>query len=284
VRERSQGEQALRRANWVFTREQRITFGRELPRHNELIAGALWSRPGVLEVSVEQDYARDLGVGLGSRIAFDVQGVPVELLVTSLRNVEWRSFSPNFFLLAEPGALDDAPYFRIGALRVDAAAEQPLQDAIAARYPNVTLVRVRGMVDRVSALIAQLALGVRLLGGFAVLTGLVIVAGAAAATQLRRAREAALLKTLGVTRARVIAMFAIEYALLGAVAGTLGAAAAYALAFAFTSEVLGLPGAPSPVPCLWAIGFTALLAIVGGLLASARALVVRPLQVLRQEA
>ena len=140
------------------------------------------------------------------------------------------------------------------------------------------------MIERVSALLGQLALGVRLLGGFAVLTGLVILAGAAASTQLRRAREAALLKTLGVTRARVAAMFAVEYALLGAVAGVLGAAFAYALAFAFTSEVLGLPSTPSVGLLAAAVAFTALLSIVAGLLASFRALFVPPLHVLRQEA
>jgi putative ABC transport system permease protein len=145
------------------------------------------------------------------------------------------------------------------------------------------VIRVRSIIERVSSILDQVALGVRLLGGLAVLTGLVILIGTVAATQLRRAREAALLKTLGVTRARVAAMFAWEYALRGAVAGLLGALGAYALALGFTTQVLELSRAPSVALCVAAVVCATLLSVLGGLLASVRALVVRPLFVLRQE-
>jgi len=284
VRERARTGGDAQRASWVFTREQRVTWQARLPEHNTIVAGALWHKPGVAEISIEQDYARDLGVGLGSTIVFDVQGVQMPFAVTSVRTVEWRSFSPNFFLVAEPGYLDDAPQFHIGAMRVDADAEQTLQNELSARYPNVTVIRVRSIIERVSAILDQVALGVRLLGGFAVLTGLVILIGTVAATQLRRAREAALLKTLGVTRARVAAMFAWEYALRGAVAGALGSLGAYALAHGFTSQVLELSRAPSLALCAAAVLSAVLLSMFGGLLASLRALLVPPLLVLRQDA
>jgi putative ABC transport system permease protein len=283
VRERAQAGGDAQRASWVYTREQRVTWQARLPEHNTIVAGALWRRPGVAELSIEQDYARDLGVGLDSRVMFDVQGVPIEFVVTSLRKVQWRSFSPNFFLVVEPGYLDDAPQFHIAAMRLDAAVEQRVQDELTERYPNVTVIRVRSIIERVSSILDQVALGVRLLGGFAVLTGLVILIGTVAATQLRRAREAALLKTLGVTRARVAAMFAWEYALRGAVAGALGALGAYALAYGFTSQVLELARAPSLALCIAAVLCATVLSVLGGLLASTRALLVPPLLVLRQE-
>jgi putative ABC transport system permease protein len=272
-----------RRAGWVFTREQRVTWSATLPDNNVVTAGALWQDPAAAEISIEQDFARDLGVGLGSVLELDVQGVALRFRVTSLRNVEWRSFSPNFFLVAEPGYLEDAPQFRIGALRIAKEREQALQDALTEGYPNLTVVRVRSMIERASALLAQIAVGVRVLGGFAVLTGLIVLAGAVAATQLRRARETALLKTLGVTRARVVAMFALEYALRGAVAGVLGAAGAYALCYGFTSQVLQLRALPSLALCAVAVLAAVALSVLGGLAASTRALLVRPMFVLRQE-
>jgi len=284
VRERARaGGDDAQQASWVYTREQRVTWQKQLPEHNTLVAGALWHKPDVAELSVEEDYAHDLGVGLGSTVVFDVQGVPMEFVVTSLRQVEWRSFAPNFFLVVEPGYLDDAPQFHIGAMRVEPAAEQTLQNELTSRYPNVTVIRVRSIIERVSSILDQVALGVRLLGGLAVLTGLVILIGTVAATQLRRAREAALLKTLGVTRARVAAMFAWEYALRGAVAGLLGALGAYALAYGFTTQVLELSRAPSVALCVAAVVCATVLSVMGGLLASLRALLVRPLFVLRQE-
>src|SRR5205085_3011115 len=139
-------------------REQRVTTLRELPKSNTIIEGSLWSDPKAFEMSVEADFARDMGAHLGSRLTFDVQGVPVDFEVTSLRTVEWRSFSVNFFLVAEPGALDDAPQFVIAAGRVPPAAEQPMQDEIAKLYPNVTVLRVRELLERAASILGQVAI------------------------------------------------------------------------------------------------------------------------------
>jgi len=57
---------------WALTREQRLTYLDELPEDNRVIAGALWSEPGVAEVSVEEEFAGDLGVGVGSTLGFDL--------------------------------------------------------------------------------------------------------------------------------------------------------------------------------------------------------------------
>jgi putative ABC transport system permease protein len=270
------------RANWVLTREQRVTTLKTLPPSNTIIEGSLWSDPNAQEMSVERDFARDMGAKLGSRLTFDVQGVPVEFVVTSLRTVEWRSFSVNFFLVAEPGALDDAPQFVLAAARVPATAEQPMQDEIARSYPNVTVLRVRQLLERAAAILDQGALAVRLLGAFAAATGLIILSGSVAASQLRRAREAALLKALGLTRVRVASMFAIEYALAGAVAGAIAAAGAYLLAWLFTHSVLDLSTTPSLRLCAAGWAITVALSILAGLAASARALRVSPLAVFRE--
>lgn len=268
------------RGQWVLTREQRISWMRELPSDNRVVAGALWSDPGVAELSVEVGFARDLAIGLGSMLRFDVQGVELDFKVTSLRTVKWRSFSSNFFLVAEPGTLDDAPHFRFGAVRMPPAAEQQLQNELARSAPNVTMLRTQGLLERAQGVLRQAALAVRLLGSFAVLTGLIILMGAVLASQLRRTREAALWKVLGLTRLQVVTLFAVEYALLGAVAATLGAAAAYGLTLAIARQLLELPTWPSWQSCAIAVLATTLLSVVCGLLASVRALLAKPLDVL----
>lgn len=272
-----------RRVRWLLTREQRISWVGELPESNALVTGRFFADAAVAEVSVEDRFARDLGLQIGSRLTLDVQGVPMTFTVTSIRHIEWRSFSPNFFVLVEPGYLEDAPQFRIGAMRLAVDQEQPFQDAVTDRFPNVTVLRVRAIIDEVSALLSQAAVGVRLLGAFAVLTGLIILAGAVAATQLRRGREAALLKTLGVTRARVAAMFAWEYALRGGVAGLLGGLGAFGLAYAFTSQVLDLRSPPDVGLCIAGVLATTALSVAAGLLASAGALAAPPWRALRQD-
>ena len=274
-------EERGQRGRWALTREQRLTFLDRLPADNTLVEGALWSDPQAAEVSVEEEYARDLGLKLGSKIVFDVQGVPVALTVTSLRKVRWESFAINFFWVVEPGVLDRAPQMRIASVRLPAGGEQHLQDALAATFPNVTVFAIREVLEKVSAVLERIALGVRFLGGFTVLAGLAILAGAVAASSAQRGREAALGKALGMTRPQVAALFATESAIVGALAGAIGSVAGTALAAVVLEKGMDIPFRLEVLPPLAAIAFAALLAAGAGLAASARPLAQRPLEALR---
>lgn len=280
-REEGEGRGGRGRGRWALTREQRLTWQAELGADNRLVSGALWSDPEHDEVSLEQRYAEDIGATLGTHLVFDLQGVPVELVVTSLREVEWESFGINFFLVAEPGALDEAPHSLLAAAGVEPEREQRVQDRVAAELSNVTVVRVRAILDKVRHVLERAGLAVQILGGFTAVVGLVLLAGVASLGALRRAREAALWKVLGLTRGGVARLFALEFALLGAVSGFLGALGACALAWAFLDRVLELeahiPWQAAPLAGLGA----GLLAATSGLLGCLRALAVRPIESLR---
>ena len=274
-------ELAAERGNWSLTREQRLTWRRALTEDNTIVAGALWSDPAQAEISVEERFARRIGVDVGSTITFDIQGVPVPLRVTSIRAVEWQSLSLNFFLVAEPGALEGAPALYLASAQVPSAAEAPLQDRLGASFGNVTVLRVRAVLDEVLGLLDRIAWGLRILGALTVLAGLAMLAGAVSASVLHRAREVALLKTLGVTRRGVATLLFTEYALGGAVAGLIGAGGAMLLAWAWLDLVaeidVSLPWVVVPLAML----AIALLSAACGVLANVRALRVRPVAVLR---
>jgi len=267
---------------WVLTREQRLTSMATLPEDNVIVDGALWVHPDRSEVSIEADFARDLGVGVGDSIVFDIQGVPVELFVSSIRTVEWESFSINFFLVVEPGVLDRAPRFRIATARLSAAEELPLQNRLAAAFPNVTVLRIRDVLEKVVGILEQLGNGIRFLGAFTVLAGIAILAGAVSAGAIRRGRQVALFKTLGMTRAQVVSVFAVEYALVGLVAGVLGTVGAVVMAWTVVRFGFQIAWAWNPGALMVALVATVVMSVVAGLAASARALTVRPLAVLRQ--
>ncbi len=267
---------------WVLTREQRLTSMATLPEDNVIIEGTLWSDPDRAEVSIERDFAADMGVAVGDTVVFNVQGVPLELLVSSIRTVEWERFSINFFLVVEPGVLDEAPRYRIASARLAPAAEVPFQDRLAAAFPNVTMLRIRDLLEKIVAVLEQVGFGVRFLGAFTVFAGIAILAGAVSAGAVRRGRQVALYKTLGMTRAQVVSVFAVEYALIGLVAGVLGTVGAIALAFFVVRFGFEIAWAWDPVASLSAAAATVVLSVAAGLAASARALAVRPLAVLRQ--
>jgi putative ABC transport system permease protein len=138
------------------------------------------------------------------------------------------------------------------------------------------LEKIRGVMLRISG-------GIRFLGGFTVLAGIAILAGAVSATSSRRGREVALLKTLGMTRGGVMAVFATEYALLGLVAGLIGAAAGTGIAWAVLTKQMEVAWKFPPVTFLLTIAGAAALAVLAGLAASANALRRRPIEALRTE-
>jgi putative ABC transport system permease protein len=281
--ERRDGKDGRGRGRWVFTREQNLTWMHELPQDNEIVAGRLWSDPARAEISIEEEFAADMGVKLGSTVVFDVQGVPVEVTVTSLRKVGWRSFGINFFLVVEPGVLDDAPQRRVATARLPAGMEQAAQDRVAAEFPNVVVLKVREIVEKVAKLLDRIGLAIRILGGFAIAAGIAILAGAVGAQASRRGREVALLKTLGSTRAGVVGTFSVEFALLGLVAGLVGTVGGGVLAWAVITRGMELPWTWRPGVLLLAPLGAVLLAVAAGITASLGALRKRPIEVLRAE-
>ncbi|MFY9819909.1 MAG: FtsX-like permease family protein [Thermoanaerobaculia bacterium] len=280
-------EQGGRERRWGLTREQRLTYMRELPKDNQIVAGRLWSDPDPsphhAEVSLEKEFADGIGARLGSTLTFDVQGVPIDLKVTSLRTVNWQTFGINFFLVVEPGVLESAPQTRLAVARLPKGGEQRAQDALAASYPNVTLLRIREILEKVLKVLQRISLGIRFLGGFTVVAGIAILAGAISAGSARRGREVALLKTLGMTRRGVAATFAAEYSLIGLVAGGIGTAGATVLAYGVITRGFKIPWQLDPLSMTVALGGTVILAVLAGLAASYRALQRRPIEVLRAE-
>lgn len=275
------GEEDRRR--WVLTRQQRLTYMEELPEDNEIVEGELWSDPDRAEVSLEEEFARDLGAGIGSVLEVDVQGIPVELVVTSTRSVEWETFGINFFLIVEPGVLEEAPQFRLAAARLPEGGEQRIQDRLVGSFPNVTMIRIREVLDRIAKVMRQVGLGVRILGGFTVVAGILILGGAVSAGSIRRGREVALLKTLGMTRRGVLSVYAVEYALVGIVAGALGISGGGVLAAMMLDRWMEISWEFSPAPFAVALTGAVLLAVAAGTAASFRALTRRPAEVLRDE-
>jgi putative ABC transport system permease protein len=268
---------------WALTREQRLTYMAELPKDNTLVEGKLWSDPQHAEVSLERGFADDIGAHLGSVMTFDIQGVPLELRVTSIRTVKWESFGINFFLVVEPGVLEKAPQQRLAAARLPQGGEQAIQDRLAAGFPNVTMLQTREVLEKIRNVMLRISGGIRFLGGFTALAGIAILAGAVSATSARRGREVALLKALGMTRGGVMAVFATEYALLGLVAGIIGAAAGTAIAWAVLTQQMEVQWAFPPVTFGTAIVGACALAILAGLAASTTALRQRPIEALRAD-
>jgi putative ABC transport system permease protein len=265
---------------WALTREQRLTYLEDLPKGNTVVEGSWWRSTARNDVSLEVEFAHRLGATVGSRLTFDVQGVPITLTVTSLRRVNWRTFGINFFAVANPAALSDAPQTLLAAARLPQQQEQRIQDRLVAAVPNVTVIRIRDMLEKVSGVVERLADGVRFLGGFTFVAGLGILAAAFHIAGQGRRREVALLKVLGFTRAQVLVAFAVQYALIGLTAAAIGTIAGCLLGWLVVRWILDLSWHWPFLPLLLAAASTTLVALLTSLAATRPAIRTRPSRVL----
>jgi len=152
-----------------------------------------------------------------------------------------------------------------------------------AAFPNVTAIPVRDVMERVAVVLDEIAVAVRLVALFTLGTGLVVMAGALAATRSQRLYESVVLRTLGATRGVVARAFAVEYGLLGAAAGVGGGLLATLLAWAVVRWVLDTPWSFDLAPLLLGLAATITLALAVGFLTTFRLLGQKPLPVLRRE-
>jgi putative ABC transport system permease protein len=201
----------------------------------------------------------------------------------SLRKVDWQSLTANFFMVLSPGALDGAPATYMATARVPAGAETSLQDRVVATFPNVTAIPVRSVLERVAQVLDQIAFAVRFMALFSIAAGLVVMAGALAATRYQRLYESVIFKTLGATRWAIARAFAVEYACLGATAGVGGTALAAVLAWIVLRFILDTPWTLEAETLVLGVLATTGVALAVGLLATIRLLGRKPLSVLRQE-
>jgi putative ABC transport system permease protein len=271
---------------WYLTREYVLTWAAEAPGHNTVVAGRWWTAAESSReplISVEEEIAGQLGVSLGGTLSFDIQGVTVTARVVNLRRVDWRSLNSNFFVIFSPGALEGAPTTYLATARARAEDEGRLQSAVVAAFPNVTAIPVREVLERVATVLDQIALAIRLVAAFSLLSGLVVMAGALSVTRRERLYHSVILKTLGASRGLIARVFAVEYALLGAAAGVCGTALAAALAWAVLRFAFEIAWSWEPAVLATGVPVATLLAIAVGFVGTRRLLGQRPLSVLRNE-
>jgi putative ABC transport system permease protein len=147
------------RARSLVEREFNLSYADKMPEWNELVQGKWWSKAdsetaNFAQLSVEEGIAKTLGMHLGDRLTYDVAGSRFTATVTSLRKVQWDSMRVNFFVIAPPGLLLDAPvsYLTSFYLPPDRGATG---DAMTLKFPNLLLIDTGEVIAEVRRIIDQ---------------------------------------------------------------------------------------------------------------------------------
>jgi putative ABC transport system permease protein len=251
-------------------REINFTWSDTLPTDNKLLAGEWWA-PGTEEalVSLEEEFAERMGIKVGDTVSFLVGSQPLETTVASIRQLDWQSMRPNFFLVFPPRLLAAYPATFMTSFHLDATEKSFVIEM------DVVVEQVRTIINQVSAAI-NLVLIVILAAG-----ALVLVAGVQASVDAR-VHESAILRALGAPRRLILGGLLIEFATLGLFAGLLATVAAELSVFILQTTVMEMDY--TPTPWLWPVGLLAGTLVIGalGVFSCRRVVSAPPVEVLRE--
>ncbi len=243
-------------------REANLTWTEQLQPDNRLVAGEWWRADdgGGARVSVEAEIAESLKINVGDTLTFDIAGEPVVARVASLREVQWDSFRPNFFLIFSPGVLDDAAGTYITSVHIPTARRGVLLDFVR-QFPEVTAIDLDAILKQVRGVMDKASLAVQYVFGFTLLAGVTVLLAAIQATRDERRYESAMLRTLGASRRVVLQGVAAEFTTLGLLAGLLAALGASIAGYFLATRLFNLEYTPDPL--VWIVGLLSGAALVG---------------------
>ena len=225
----------------ALNRELNLTWTTELQEDNSILDGRWWQPDdtGKPFVSVESKLAKRMGINMGDELSFAVGEQRFTAKVTSIRNVKWDSFRPNFYMVFPPKVIHRFPATYMTSFYLH-KAEKPVLREMVARYPAVTVLEMDKVIEQVGRIFRQVTLTVEYVLVFTLLAGFAVLFAALQASQDDRLYEGALLRALGGSRRQLRSGHLAEFSALGGLAGLLAAMGAECLTWVLYSEVLHL--------------------------------------------
>ncbi len=271
--------------HWVVSGDRGLTYADALPEGTKITAGTWWPTDytGPPQISVAAEEAEEMGLKLGDRMTINVLGREILGEVTSFREVNFSSGGMGFVLSVNAAALQGAPHSYIATVYSEAAAEAEILRGVTRAYPNITAIGVKGVIERVTETLTAIAQAVTIAALVTLVTGFVVLIGAAAAGERQRRYEAAVLKVIGASRARILASFALRAALTGAAAGLVAIVTGAVSGWAVMTFVMQADYAFEPQSAVLVILGGILATLISGLVFMIRPLGLRPAQVLRSQ-
>jgi putative ABC transport system permease protein len=233
-------------------REANFTWSDTQPSGNQLTAGEWWSADSLEPwVSVEEEFARDIGASLGDRLTLRIGADSFTVTVLSIRRVDWQSMRPNFFMVFPRSVLASYPGMYMTSFLLPPERKNLLNDLVR-ELPTVTVIELDLVIEEMRAVVDQVARALELVLGVILLAGaLVLIAGIQSSLD-GRLREAALLRALGARKGMLLGTLWIEFLVLGGLAGGLAGVGAEAATYGLQTHVFDM--AWTPTPLMWLLG------------------------------
>ena len=278
-------------AAWILRGDRNLTYAATPPPGGEIVAGTWWAEnyDGAPLVSFDANLAAHLGLAIGDTLEVNILGRPLQARIANFRHIDWASGGINFAMIFSPAPLRDAPHIYLASVQMDTTldrqatseAEYQFVRTMAQHFPTITIIRVKEALDTATALLQTLNLAVQAISALTLITGLLVLAGAMAGTHHARIYDSVIMKVLGASRGHILAVFALEYMLIGSAAAMIAAGLATLAAWGLVSGAMDSAWVFLPLPLLGTLMAGVVVAACLGLITTALALRAPPAQALR---
>ncbi|MBY6185984.1 FtsX-like permease family protein [Marinobacter hydrocarbonoclasticus] len=232
-------ESEQRNAPRGIGRELNLTYRTALPPNNPVVAGQWFEPDSAGEVSVESQVAERLGIGLGDSLSFTIDGQEFEARVTSLRQVNWETMQPNFFMIFPPDTL--APFMATYIASFYHPQGQPeLVGDLIRQFPTVSVIDVGALIEQLRGVINQVSLALSLVLLVVVVASALVLLAQTEAGMASRRQELAIMRTLGAPGRLLRSAVNWEFMILGALAGFLAVVVAELTLYLLKTQVFNL--------------------------------------------
>ncbi|MFD1950151.1 ABC transporter permease [Sphingomonas arantia] len=268
---------------WILRGDRGLTFAQDLPAGNRITEGKWWPRDyaGPPLVSMDAAAGKLLGLKVGDAITVSALGVEVPATIASFREIKWDSLGFNFVLIFSPETFAGAPFNYMATLDLAPEREAALNRAVVGAFPSVSLIRVKDVIEQVGTLLGQLATAVAAASAVAIAAGIAVLVGAITASRAARVYDAVLLKTLGARRVQILAVQAMEYAVLALLVSAVALAVGAGAGWYVVVKVFQLEWGPDWSVVLGTLAGGVVLILAIGLAGALPALAARPARALR---
>ena len=219
-------------------RDLALTWSDQLPNNNKIMQGS-WHEINNhgSSVSIEQGIAENLSIKTGDLLTFTIEAQKISALVTSIRSVEWESFTPNFYMIFSLGVLDELPATYMSSLHLN-SDQRPILRELVEQYPSATFFDVDFLLNRIRQIAEKVSYAVESVLYFALLSSILVFISIEMILRKYRIYSTAIFKAVGADTKLVQKVFRAEFLLIGIISGVIAYVLNLIVSFGITNYVI----------------------------------------------
>ncbi|MCB9993612.1 MAG: FtsX-like permease family protein [Hyphomicrobiaceae bacterium] len=269
-------------AQFLFSGEIPMTYAADMPEGSTITDGAWWPADyqGPPLVSLRSTMKSALNLKVGDSIQIRMFGELIDAKVANFRDYQWQR-GLNFMVTFSPGDVEYYPFNQLGTIKAAEGKEKDVERLLNKTFPTVAFIPVGDALQQAATILSQLGTAVNVVGGIAVVNGLLVLAGTMAAGRKQRESDAVVKKVLGATRGDILRSFVTEYAVLGVFSSLIATIVGVFGAWVITKSGLEVDFSADPVLIFFVVVGAVLLTLAAGAITTWRALSTPPARFLR---